>query len=544
MNGSIFGYYDEIIEKCPINGESVYIQSHDGKDLGGNLFYVAADFLSGKYGKMKVFVLLKSVNEPSKSMKILKERFGDADLEFVEVESKEHLYAMATSKYLFTDVQFSAFFAKRVGQICVQVWHGTPLKRLGYEYVNDVAFTGAQKKSFIDADLILYPNEYTKKHMNRSYRLDNLCDGEMWINGYPRNAVFFDENKRDYVRKKEKLSDKVVYAYMPTWRGGLTRVEDSSKQKDFLKAVDKVLDDSHVMYVNMHRLMSDDINFSEFMRVKPFPNDLETYEFLAATDCLITDYSSVMFDYLCTRNKTILYVYDKKDYLRKQGLYFNLDNLPFPQESEIEKVIEQMFLDKHYNDDEVYEMFCNNDDKNSVWNLCQKVLEKQKTVSCKSKESILLYGGDLRPNEHTIKFIDYMDSLDTETNNICVCYDSSKFHSDAIYLQAVPLPYDLISIDTYKGDYLFDTNNGEHNCTACDLWKKCYKIQFHNIKIHKIVCFIDRYDIVLEILGASDSKITFVIDMSIISDVDRKKVMELADRRKITVVNDFDRVRI
>lgn len=64
-----------------------------------------------------------------------------------------------------------------------------------------------------------------------------------------------------------------------------------------LKQFDEVLDENHVMFVNLHPNTKEDIDYNEFKYIKPFPNDVPNYEFINSTDALITDYSSIFFDY-------------------------------------------------------------------------------------------------------------------------------------------------------------------------------------------------------------------------------------------------------
>lgn len=83
------------------------------------------------------------------------------------------------------------------------------------------------------------------------------------------------------------------------------------------------------MFVKLHNYMNNAIDFSIYSHIKPFPDIYESYAFLSIADCLITDYSSVFFDFANTGRKIILFAYDKEDYLKQRGLYISLMNCLF-----------------------------------------------------------------------------------------------------------------------------------------------------------------------------------------------------------------------
>lgn len=70
-----------------------------------------------------------------------------------------------------------------------------------------------------------------------------------------------------------------------------------------------------IMFAKIHPLAADDVDFSRFKNIRSFPLEYETYEFLNVADCLITDYSSVFYDYAITGRNIVLYTYDEEEYL-------------------------------------------------------------------------------------------------------------------------------------------------------------------------------------------------------------------------------------
>ena len=85
---------------------------------------------------------------------------------------------------------------------------------------------------------------------------------------------------------------------MPTFRGYLDDEETIKREKEFLSFLDEKLTDDQILYVNLHHHISQGLDCSEFKHIHTFPPLIDSYELLTATDALISDYSSVFFDYL------------------------------------------------------------------------------------------------------------------------------------------------------------------------------------------------------------------------------------------------------
>ena len=83
------------------------------------------------------------------------------------------------------------------------------------------------------------------------------------------------------------------------------------------------------MYVNFHPIIGGKFKFDGYEHIKPFPKDVNNYEFLNAADVLVTDYSSVFFDYSLTGKPVILFMYDYDKYMKERGVYFDIKELPF-----------------------------------------------------------------------------------------------------------------------------------------------------------------------------------------------------------------------
>lgn len=331
----------------------------------------------------------------------------------VIVSSDEYVRLLASAKYLFTDFEFPRYFIKKQGQIYINTWHGTPLKTLGYAKMENRHILGNLQRNLIMADFMFNPNEYTNDIMIRDFNLENLSKGKYIIGGYPRNEIFFDSNVRASVRAELGLESIRIYAYLPTWR------ENTSKRDGeinnvyllyYLCEIDKRLNDDEIMYVNVHSLAKNVktlLKGQEFKHIRQFPDEYETYVFLNVADALLTDYSSVFFDFVLTGRKIVLFPYDKEEYLRSRGMYFSMDELPFPQKFDVNSVISELRSEKNYDDSVFMSKFNKYDCADASQKLCDYVLLGKDTglinkkISDNGKEKVLIYGGDLAENKST-----------------------------------------------------------------------------------------------------------------------------------------------
>ncbi len=317
-----------------------------GKNINGNMFALVKELCSNP--AYRDFEPVFSVNKDM--LPAAKERFSAYGLDrirLVVLESDEYNECLARAKYLFNDNTFPAYFTKRPDQVYLNTWHGTPLKRLGMSDIeNSLRSFANVQKNLLTADYDLFPNEYTKDVFMEDYDLMPFFSGASVVCDYPRNDVFSDGSIYALMRAREHIpDDQQVIAYMPTWRGS-GRTADSEGQIEqvtqLLTDIDAALRDDQTFYVNLHFVVQGAVDFTAFQHVKPFPKQYETYDFLAACDVLVTDYSSVMFDYAVTGRPIVLFAYDEDEYMTDKGTYFPYRSLPFPIVSSANELVEQL----------------------------------------------------------------------------------------------------------------------------------------------------------------------------------------------------------
>lgn len=421
------------LEHCSVKEDVVLLESQHGGSLGGNIFALLKELCENPdYAEYKLCLAC----QPAKleGRKQFLEKYGLAErTRLVSTSSREYFKVLATAKYLINDNTFMHVFVKRPEQVFFNTWHGTPLKTLGKKIKKDYAGIGNAQHNMYTADYLLYPNEFTMKHMVEDYMLPDWCDTKILLSGYPRNTVFLSEGRRNEIRKACNMEGMQVYAYLPTWRGVVGKV--TSKQQNerlykYLKELDERLTENQRVYVKLHPVSVKEINLSGLKRVLPFPaQEYETYEFLNATDGLITDYSSVFFDYAVSRRKIILFTYDKEEYTSDRGFYFPLDELPFPQVDTVEALADCMSAPKEYDDTEFLATYCAYENENITEALLRRVffsessdLIHESKVPDNGKKNVVFYLGAMKENKITTAAAEFLRQADREHYNYMVVF--------------------------------------------------------------------------------------------------------------------------
>ena len=361
--------------------------------------------------------------------------------------SKEYCHVLATAKYLINNSTFPTFFIKKPDQVYLNTWHGTPLKSMGRKMSDRPETTGNTQRNFMMADYLLYPNRYSFEHFVEDYMVKNYFSGKYILSGYPCNSIFFDETKRAEMRELLGIDeDTKLVVYMPTWR----QAQDGGhKAKHFRMAeyslmnIDENLADNVVMFAKLHYYDSGkSINLNKYKHINSFPTEYETYEVLCAADVLVTDYSSVMFDFLNAGKEIILYSYDEREYFNNRGAYLSLDDFPFRRTSDTYELCDWLngVSDEEFdatNYQSMNNMFCSYDSPYASSKLCELLFDGKTAQELaieeidgsslhNNKENILIFGGALTKNGLTTALMGVLNNVDLTESNYLLTFIAGK----------------------------------------------------------------------------------------------------------------------
>ena len=446
-------YYCHFFYRCKIKKNTVIFESRNGLDVAGNIFYLLKELRSGNYGEKRVYLSVDA-NTKGRAEALLK-RYNVCGVKIIRQGSFRYFKILATVNYIFTDTSLPRAYIKKDGQVYTNTWHGTPLKKMGKHNALELHSMGNIQRNLLFSDYLVYPNDYMREKMIESYNIDNLFKGEILCEGYPRNSVFFNQNT-DEIKKKIGYDDKELFVYMPTWKVeniGKNLGASLNEMKKTLLEIDALLSNKQVMLLKLHPMVKAAADVSGYKHIKAFPEGYEPYEVLSCCDALVTDYSSVFFDYANTRKKIVLFTPDREQYDSSRGFYFPLSELPFTNTSTPEELVSALSSSKDYDDSEFINRVCTYDNKDAAKNILSCVLNGEKT--CKTlklmqnnKPKVLLYCGALLQNGITAAFKNLLSSIDLGQRDYYYAIKQSAFTKNPERLEFLPPELKLYSISS------------------------------------------------------------------------------------------------
>ena len=243
------------------------------------------------------------------------------NVEFVERNSKRYYDLLATSKYLITNSTFQNFFSKRKKQIYINTWHGIPLKQMGFDLGKDPRSAQNVVRNFLMADYFLQPNEYATKVFKDAYKLDNIYQGEIIEGANPRNDLAFKFSKKEIVNlmgfSREQFDiHKKVLLYSPTWKGtSVANPTDSVETMlDEMQELRTAMGHDYNVLIKVHPFVYKSVELDPRFDGMLVPDEVDPNVVLGITDVLITDYSSIFFDFALSKKPIVFYVPDLKSY--------------------------------------------------------------------------------------------------------------------------------------------------------------------------------------------------------------------------------------
>ncbi|APR60053.1 hypothetical protein BTZ13_02065 [Staphylococcus condimenti] len=309
-----------------IKPKTILYETFHGKSLTDNPYAIFKNLIINKKFSDYQHIWVINDDEPYEEYKKIK------NVKFVSVNSNEYLYCLATSKYLINNTSFPPYFLKRKEQVYLNTWHGTPLKTLGKDMKGPLEQLKNLQRNFIQADYILSPNKFTTEKLTSSHNLVGIYNGEVLETGYPRIDLITETKEKEILTKLENYikldKNKKIALYAPTWRGNVGEEKDIKKEiKDIIKNMKDSLDESYQLVLKVHPLLYKFFKNDSELGDIFIPDFIDMCEILSIVDLLITDYSSVFFDFYVKNKPIILYTYDKEDYLRERGTYLDFNEL-------------------------------------------------------------------------------------------------------------------------------------------------------------------------------------------------------------------------
>ncbi|HTO15821.1 MAG TPA: CDP-glycerol glycerophosphotransferase family protein [Edaphocola sp.] len=256
----------------------------------------------------------------------------DKKIRKVQFASLKFLFELATAKFIITNYRFGIDMDKRTGQIYIQTWHSSlRLKKIekDAEAFLPPSYIQQAKRDATKIDYLLSGC----KESTRIFKQSFWYDGTILEIGTPRidPIIKKESSQLKTIRQKLGLGDEKVLLYAPTFRKSNDYSCYLNDFSDIVESLENKMGGKWKVIVRLHpHLMnkaSEIIKNKDVINASSY-NDIQ--ELLMITDFLITDYSSLMFDFLFSKNPVLLYLPDLQEYKKNEReLYYDVEELPF-----------------------------------------------------------------------------------------------------------------------------------------------------------------------------------------------------------------------
>lgn len=370
--------YEHYFIKMPIKDNWVICESFFGKSYSDSPKYIYEYLCKNYPGKYRfIWVVNKRTKIPYSPIKVKRFSIGYA-------------YYLARCKYNIFNVRQPEWVRKREGNVFLQTWHGTPLKKLVFDQEEVMAASPLYKAQFYKQsriwDYLVSANHFS----TNAFRSAFIYNKEILEYGYPRNDLMYHPDRDNIavnLKRKLKIPEgKKTILYAPTWRDDeyYGRGEYKFTLKLNLRLLRQELGDDYIVLLRTHYFIADNLDVTG---LEDFVVNLSKYdditELYLISDILITDYSSVFFDYANLKRPILFYTYDLEKYRDMlRGFYLDIEkDLPGPLLFTDEDVVDAVknidtIRDEYKNKyDEFYEKYCSLDNGHAAEMVAKKVFE-------------------------------------------------------------------------------------------------------------------------------------------------------------------------
>lgn len=460
-------YYLSCVRYSNIKKKSILLESYHGVNFTGNPYALFKKIVEA-YPEYKCYIAIQNINDPM--IKWLLEKYKNKNFEIIEYESKQYLKLLATCKYLVNDTSFMPYFIKRKEQTYLNTWHGTPLKTLGTD-IHNASFNTHKniQKNLFSTDKLSMPNKFTADKLIYSHDLNGILNAEVDILGNPRVDLTLNSKDEEIRKKYDLIKNKKIVLFAPTWKKSesATTKQDLENLISETKIIQNILGNNYHVYLKTHYFIYKKMTEMSFKN-HLIPNWVDTNELLASVHSLITDYSSIFFDFLPLKRPIYFYMPDKELYEQKRGLYLDTETLPGKVSSNLNELLSHLSEDeskylKSYqkNINDYLNNYCKDDNGISSPQVIDFMLGKRKADKKykSNKKVVVFYGGGFYNNGITNSIINLSKNFNYDKYEFVIIETEKKFQAKVNNINRLDKRVHLITKFSYTNRTIWDTLN-------------------------------------------------------------------------------------
>ncbi len=493
--------YANLYNKTQVDKNYIIYQVRDGQSMTDSPFQIFKYLLENN--EFKNFFHIWVVNSIKKQKEYTKNYKDIKNIKFIVKESNEYLYYLVKCKYIINNATFPAYFTKKQNQIYINTWHGTPLKHMGFDIENNIVGAQNTMKNFLSSDFIITPNSYTTVIFKKAFKLKNINDDAIVEVGYPRIDATFNTKKEEMLQylksvHNNNIDDSPILLYSPTWRGENVNAPDDNIE-ELIKTVNSLNKNTdYQVLLKVHPFIYE--KAKSYSELNPYliDDNVDTNELLSIVDLLVTDYSSIFFDFLVTKKPIIFYIPDYEFYQQNRGLYLDINSLPGPSIYDVKDLINTINnnndLNKNYSNqyNSYFNKYASLNDGNVTKRVVNHIFKDNKVESTQKdneKESILIYPGGMKNNGITTSIVNLLDNIDYEKYDVTIF---TNYNTNAEVIENLNSVNENVRIILRKGPLLANImeyyrnllirNRGVKSLIEKKVYpKKLYKREFRKI---------------------------------------------------------------
>ncbi|MCW6095804.1 CDP-glycerol glycerophosphotransferase family protein [Clostridium botulinum] len=323
----------KLFSLLPLKENTIILECDYGKGFYGNLLYIYNEMINQELS----FNIIIPINR-GKKINLKKSK----NTRVIKTKSLKHIYYLATSRYWITNNHYYYFLKPRKETIFINTWHALgAFKKFGIDSAkneNDI------KRFYNEGKNIDYLLVSSSKLRGIYSKALNVEEKKIISLGVPRTDPLFNNKYKEKVKKRflhkvEMMKEKKVILYAPTFRDNEKK---SFKLKLDLMKMKENLGSNYIVFLKLHPIIRNEVNIPKEVNNFVFDvKDENINNLMIVSDILITDYSSIVFEYSLLKKPIIFYAYDYYEYSKKmRGFYFEyLNFIPGPMVKTTEEVI-------------------------------------------------------------------------------------------------------------------------------------------------------------------------------------------------------------
>lgn len=306
----------KLFSLIPINKDRIIMECDYGKGFYGNLLYIYKEIEKRNLTVEIIIPLNKGITIDVNNVKVVKTR------------TPLHLYYLATSKYWITNNHYYHFLKKRNGTIMINTWHAMgAFKRFGIDSAKSEEEINRFERDSKNIDYLLVSSSELRSIYSKALNVD---ENKILSMGIPRTDVLINEEEIEKARirfynKYPSLKDKKLILYAPTFRDD--EKEYFNMQLN-LKLLKNNFGDNYKFIFKLHPIIRNSYEIDD--EVKDFVIDMgkeNINDLMIVSNCLITDYSSVIFEYSLLKKPMAFFTYDFHKYKEElRNFYFHFED--------------------------------------------------------------------------------------------------------------------------------------------------------------------------------------------------------------------------